>query len=228
MKKCTFLSLPGLFLLLLTGCETPNFGGRENAAKPTDEGETDTVAVEKALAYTAMDAAVLRPGLVIRIGILVSGEKEIDIPEKRIPDEGIITLPLVGQVDVDGLTLADFSSVLRKRYEDYLVRPEVVVQFVLTEGDSPWGHVTVLGHVAKPGKVAIPATRDMTVSSAIQQAGGLGPSAKDSAITLTRKLKSGEVNRSVVNLHALAVKGALEEDLKVRSGDVIYVPEKYL
>ncbi|MFP6903591.1 MAG: polysaccharide biosynthesis/export family protein, partial [Verrucomicrobiota bacterium] len=152
MKKCTFLSLPGLFLLLLTGCETPNFGGRENAAKPTDEGETDTVTVEKALAYTAMDAAVLRPGLVIRVGVLVSGEREIDIPEKRIPDEGIITLPLVGQVDVDGLTLADFSSVLRKRYEDYLVRPEVVVQFVLTEGDSPWGHVTVLGHVAKPGK----------------------------------------------------------------------------
>lgn len=228
MKKSTFLSLLGLFLLLLAGCETPNFSGGKSSDGTAAEEEADTLAEEKALAYTAMDAAVLRPGLVIRVGVLVSGKKEIDIPEKRIPDEGIITLPLVGQVDVQGLTLADFSGVLRKRYEDYLVRPEVVVQFVLTEGDSPWGHVTVLGHVAKPGKVAIPATRDMTVSGAIQQAGGLGPSAKDSAITLTRKLKSGEINRSVVNLHALAVKGALEEDLAVRSGDVIYVPEKYL
>ncbi len=229
MKKIIFLSLLGLFLML-TSCKTPNFSGGESSGGTAAEEEAETLALteEKALAYTAMDAAVLRPGLVIRVGVLVSGKKEIDIPEKRIPDEGIITLPLVGQVDVNGLTLADFSGVLRKRYEDYLVRPEVVVQFVLTEGDSPWGHVTVLGHVAKPGKVAIPATRDMTVSGAIQQAGGLGPSAKDSAITLTRKLKSGEVNRSVVNLHALSVKGALEEDLAVRSGDVIYVPEKYL
>jgi polysaccharide export outer membrane protein len=228
MKKSTFLSLLGLFFLLLAGCETPNLSGREGAAGHDGEGEVDTLAVENTLAHADTDAAVLRPGLMIRVGVLVSGEKEIDVPEKRIPDEGIITLPLIGQVDVNGLTLAELSGVLRKRYEDYLVRPEVVAQFVLTEGDSPWGHVTVLGHVAKPGKVAIPATRDMTVSGAIQQAGGLGPSAKDSAITLTRKLKSGEVNRSVVNLHALAVKGALEEDLAVRSGDVIYVPEKYL
>jgi protein involved in polysaccharide export with SLBB domain len=221
MKLLNYICVFGL-MLLFVGCETArsDLGSGGNG--------TNVVQAVEAEVHYSPDAAVLRPGLTVKVDVFVSGSLEIDVETKRIPDQGVVIFPLVGDVAVNGLTLAELSSVLRKRYTDYLVKPEVVVQFDLTAGESPWGYVTVLGHVAKPGKVPIPATRDLTVSGAVQLAGGLGPSAKDSAIMLTRRLESGETVRSTINLRALAKRGDLEEDAPVRSGDVVYVPEKYL
>jgi polysaccharide export outer membrane protein len=174
------------------------------------------------------DAARLRPGLVITVNVLVSGKKEIEAIGKRVTDKGTIAMPLLGVVGVDGLTLDELGLKLMASYKEYFVNPQVIVEFVRDdnkEGLSPWGSVTVLGRVKKPGKISIPATRDLTLSAAIQQAGGFDTSAKETAIRITHRLANGQLSSREVNLHSVGAQGLVEEDVMLEPDDVVYVPE---
>jgi protein involved in polysaccharide export with SLBB domain len=171
---------------------------------------------------------VLRPGLVLRIDVYVLGKREIEEPLRRIGENGEVTLPLLGVVKVTEYDMDGMANELHRRYSQYFVNPQVVVEFVTDQnigGGMPWGYVTVLGRVKKSGRVSIPATRDLTVSAAIQGAGGLDTSAKDTAIRLTRIGDDGKTQSQEVNLRAVGARGELAGDLVLRSGDVIYVPE---
>lgn len=174
------------------------------------------------------EAVKLRPGLVISLVVLVAGEKEIDEPAKRVSENGTVVLPLLGEMPVADQSLEELQEKLTKRYKSYYVRPQVMVDFardINREGISPWGFVTVLGRVKEPGRVAIPATRDLTVSGAIQQAGGFAPSAKDSAILVTRSLPDGKTESRTINLKAVGTAGRLEDDIILQAEDVVFVPE---
>jgi len=176
----------------------------------------------------ANDAAQLRPGLVININVLVAGKKEIDSMGKRVTDKGTIGVPLLGTVGVNGLTLDDLSAKLTTAYAEYFMNPQVIVEFVRDdnrEGLSPWGSVTVLGRVKKPGKIIIPATRDLTLSAAIQQAGGFDTSAKENAIRVTRRRGDGSIQTREVDLRSVGAQGLVEEDIQLEPDDVVFVPE---
>jgi polysaccharide export outer membrane protein len=169
----------------------------------------------------------MRPGHVLQIHVLVTGETEIEEPERRITSSGEISLPLLGAVKVDTFTLEQLERHLTERYREYFRAPQVVVQYVMSEKDtavSPWGSVTVLGTVKEPGKVNIPPTQDLTVSMAIQQAGGFDSSANDKSIMVTR-ISQGETKQFEVNLRNAGARGAVEEDLMLEPGDIVYVPE---
>ena len=174
------------------------------------------------------DSAKLRPGLVINVTVLVSGKNEITANGKRITDQGTIAMPLLGTVAVSDSTLEDLSSRLTKSYKEYYVDPQVIVEFVRDdnkEGLSPWGSVTVLGRVKKPGRVSLPATRDLTLSGAIQQAGGYDTSAKENAIRVTRKRSGGGVNTWEVDLRSVGAEGMIENDIMLEPDDVVFIPE---
>lgn len=171
----------------------------------------------------------LRPGLEIRLIVVVTGKKEVDEASIRLADDGTVRLPLVGSVAAAGLTLGEFRDRLVKAYSEFLVDPEVVVDFVAGDaklGVHPWGSVTVLGRVASPGRVSLPPTRDMTVIGAIQAAGGLAPSARDSSVRVTRRLPGGGTEIKDVDVRSVGSKGDVAEDMKLGDGDVIFVPEK--
>lgn len=175
------------------------------------------------------EAVKLRPGLVLNVTVLVSGKKEIEEPGRRISDNSMITLPLLGAVKIkEDDTLDTLSLHLVELYREYFVNPQAIVDFMRDdnrEGLSPWGNVTVLGRVKKPGRIAIPATRDLTVSAAIQQAGGFDTSAKDTAIRITHRKDSGAVTTREINLRAVGSKGQIEEDVILEPDDVVFVPE---
>lgn len=174
------------------------------------------------------EIAKLRPGLVISMSVLVAGKKELDEPAKRISDDGTIVLPLLGEMSVVDMTLAEFQNQVAEKYEKYFIKPQVILEFardVAGEGLSPWGFVTVLGRVKNPGRIAIPATRDMTVSGAIQKTGGFAPSAKEGAILVTRMLPDGRTETRTINLKAVGSAGRLEEDIVLEANDVVFVPE---
>lgn len=174
------------------------------------------------------EIAKLRPGLMISMSVLVAGNKELDEPAKRISDDGTIVLPLLGEIPVADTTLAELQSQLTEKYAQYFIKPQVILEFardVAGEGLSPWGFVTVLGRVKNPGRIAIPATRDMTVSGAIQKTGGFAPSAKDGAILVTRMLPDGRTETRTINLKAVGAAGRLEEDIVLEANDVVFVPE---
>jgi polysaccharide biosynthesis/export protein len=212
------LLIPGLALPVLLvaggGCaSSSSFGVDQTIAHP---------------AVSSSEDVKVRPGLVISMSVLVAGKKEIDEPAKRVTDRGTLTLPLLGEMTVSNMSLEDLQAKLVACYKVYYVQPQVILDFV-RDGDgagiSPWGFVTVLGRVKEPGRVPIPATRDMTVSGAIQMTGGFAPSAKDTAILVTRTLPNGQTKTSTINFRSVGAAGRVEEDILLEANDVVFVPE---
>jgi polysaccharide export outer membrane protein len=207
----------------VTGCRTQ----RQDAI----EHDLDVLtgqANDRAPMPASLGTARLRPGLVINVGVLVAGKKEIEAAGKRVTDKGTLVMPLLGSVPVRDLTLDELGQQLTTAYKEYFINPQVIVEFVRDdnkEGLSPWGSVTVLGRVKKPGKVGIPATCDLTLSAAIQQAGGFDTSAKETAIRITHRLPDGKLYAREVNLHSVGAQGLVEEDVMLEPDDVVYVPE---
>ncbi len=177
---------------------------------------------------SAADTVRLRPGLVLSLSVLVAGTREIDEPSKRVTDGGTLMLPLLGEVDVTGQSLDELQQVLATRYGQFYLQPQVILDFAREskDGVSPWGFVTVLGRVKEPGRVVIPATRDLTVSGAIQQAGGFDSSAKPTAILVSRGMADGRTESRTINLHAVGAAGRLDEDIILQADDVVYIPER--
>jgi len=223
-------------IVLMLACFVVAGGGCRSVSETnTAEAEGDNpVPVVKEVEADPYDVnngnyvAQVGPGLVVRVSVTVAGTTEIEGLTKRVSASGQIRLPLVGNVHVSGLTLDELSRRLTDLYSEYLIDPQVDIEFAKDENSdqvSPWGYVTVLGRVKNPGRVNIPPTRDLTVSGAIQLAGGLDTSARDSAVRLTRQDSNGKVLKFFVNLKKVGEQGDVEEDLRLLPGDVVYVPE---
>jgi len=171
---------------------------------------------------------VIRPGSLLNIQVYVGGNREVDITNARVADNGTITLPLIGNISIAGRPIETATDVLDFRYSNYFVSPQVTVDIVRDDdSDSfPWGFVTVLGRVKNQGRVAIPPTRDLTVSSAIQQAGGFATSARIRSIRVTRQLPDGESESFNINMRNIGRRGRSDQDIQLKPNDVVFIPEK--
>ena len=170
---------------------------------------------------------LIRSGSQLSISVLVAGQREVHAPSVRVSEAGAITMPLVGPVRVAGRSLQSVEQLLQALYGRFFVSPQVTVDIIRDEDSDafPWGFVTVLGRVKRQGRVAIPPTRDLTVSSAIQQAGGLDTSARISAVRVTRRLPDGEQTTLDVNLRSLGRRGRADQDIQLQPNDIVFVPE---
>ena len=118
----------------------------------------------------------------------VFGEVEFSGPsngglELRVSSTGEVTLYLLGSVEVAGKTPAQAERHIRDLLKkDYIIDPHVLV-LVKTYRVS---NVTVMGQVASPGLIDLPAERRLDILSGIAQAGGFTKLARTSRIDLTR------------------------------------------
>lgn len=218
---------------------SPKADKKEKSASEADSGAVPAAA-SVAVAAPAMvptsstdsgpdRSPILRPGFLMRVSVLVSGKREIDGEVKRVSDNNMLDLPLIGQIPVEGVSLRRLNEILQERYSEFFVNPQVIAEFVMEEradAISPWGSVVVLGRVRTPGRVNIPPTQDLRLSAAIQLAGGLDTSARASAIRLTRKKDDGTTEQTTVDFTAVGQHGEIGNDLLLRAGDLIFVPER--
>lgn len=170
---------------------------------------------------------LLAPGYMLDVRVMVAGNNEVNEKGIRIQENGEVTLPLLGSVHAAGMTLNEFRTWLTEDYNaSYFVDPIVFANISIDDNASafPWGHVTVLGRVKKPGRVRIPPTRDLTIMQAIQEAGGFEKYAKESGIEITRQDKDGTSKRVTFDMHKMA-KSSDDADIRLEHGDVINVPE---
>ena len=169
---------------------------------------------------------ILRPGYIMRIAVLVGDKMEVNPFEVQISAKTEITLPLLGKVDCAGLTINGLRSRLTTRYGEFFRNPEVSTDFVVRDAStSPWGRVLVQGRVRQEGWVSIPATRYLMVSDAIQKSGGFGQFARKDNIRVSRRRKDGTIEFFKINLEEIGKKGKTENDMLLKSGDVVYVYE---
>ncbi len=225
-------SRPGFFARMFASRDEADVESPEitdNIVEQTPEQPSDDFPDEPPAGMMESAAEItLRPGLVLEVAVLVAGQKEIETQATRVSDSGNIVLPLLGTVKVNTYTIEALQDILTERYSRYFVNPQVMIQFTSggsSDGVSPWGYVTVLGRVKTPGPIMIPATRDLTVSGAIQRAGGFDTSARVNAIRVTRRNSNGETDVRVINLNSVGSSGRLDDDILLFMNDVVFVPE---
>lgn len=185
--------------------------------------------VESSVVATWWDGPRVRPGIALVVQVGTVGAPLQSMPV-LVDQNGEITLPLLLQEPVacDGLTLEALKQKLIKAYSKYYRQPVVTVTFTYDgRGVSPWGTVTVLGEVSRPGPVNMPATMDMTITKVLQEAGGCKPFADKTCIKVTRCDKDGNQNVTFVNLDEIGKRGRIDKDMPLRAGDVVWVPQTW-
>ena len=139
-----------------------------------------------------------------------------------VQPDGFVALRDIGDVHVGGLTVPELSSLLEQKYAGILNRPVITV--VLKDFEKP--HIMVGGEVGRPGRFDL--RSDVTVSEAVQLAGGFTPAAKHSQVYLFRKVSSEWMEVKKIDVKAMLSKGDLREDVHLRPGDMLYVPKNTL
>ena len=128
-----------------------------------------------------------------------------------VEKDGIIKIPMVGPVTLKGLTLHEAEALLEKKFSEFYKEPYVSIQFENKR-------VVVLGQPG--GQVIKLENEDMDLLEVLALAGGLDEDSKAQNIRLIRgNLKNPEVQ--VIDLST--IEGMMKADLKVYSGDIIYV-----
>lgn len=199
---------------------TPLPPGMEPAQAAADDGRGGAVPEAPG------DDPVLRTGYAMVVSVSVGDKTEVEPTVVQVSDRNEVSLPLIGKVDCTDLSLNAFRSLLATRYGVYYVNPEVTASFIVTDATaSPWGSVLVQGRVLREGWVNIPASRDLTVTRAIQMAGGFAPSASKDDIAVHRTGPDGTRRKIKVDVQSIGRKGKLENDILLQAGDVINVYE---
>ncbi len=138
--------------------------------------------------------------------------------QERVNEEGLIVMPLIGNVKVGGLTPREAEQAIAARLgESYLQNPQINI-FVV---DYASQKVTVTGQVKKPG--VFPVAGRTTLMQAIALAGGLDEVAKKNEIVVFRKQPGGSMNAYVVNLESIE-EGRLTDPVIV-GDDRVVVPK---
>jgi polysaccharide export outer membrane protein len=132
-----------------------------------------------------------------------------------------VTVPLVGEVHAEGMRPSELEDVIRARYAEVLVEPEVSV--IVTEFANQ--RVFVFGEVLDPG--AIDLKGSSTVLDAVAEAGGITPAGRTDSIILIRQQPDGMFAGTRVNLQDLLA-GRPGESLVLKPRDVVYVPMTFI
>jgi polysaccharide export outer membrane protein len=149
-------------------------------------GSTSTTVSPSAL-HSSLEANVAAPERdkiwsVYRVGVgdvlqvNVWREPEVSVPEIAVRSDGMISLPLLKEVQVLGLTPADLETLLKKRFSAFINEPDVTI--IVKEIRSQ--KIYVIGGVGTPGSIQLEAP--ITVLQALAVAGGLSEFAKRNKI----------------------------------------------
>ncbi|BBB61144.1 hypothetical protein UNDKW_2871 [Undibacterium sp. KW1] len=141
-----------------------------------------------------------------------------------IGESGVITLPLVGTVEVKGRTATEIAATFAKKLEQgqYIKNPRVSIKVIQQLSRT----FSVLGEVLRPGRY--PLTGQISILEALSLAGGVSQKAEKSLRILRRepgKPASELQEYASVKLELDATKLAPELAQKIQPNDVLFVPQ---
>lgn len=128
-----------------------------------------------------------------------------------VQKDGKVKVPMVGEVKLEGMTLREAEKTLEGEFSKYYKNPYVILKFVNKR-------VIVLG--LESSQVIPLENEDMNLLEVLALAGGIQKNMKVHNIRLIR----GDLNNPEVQIIDLStIEGMQKADLKVYSGDIIYV-----
>lgn len=140
--------------------------------------------------------------------------------EARVSATGTVTLPLLGAVEVKGLTLRQAEQKVANAYRaEYLEDPHVSLFVKEQQG----GKVTVTGAVQKPG--AYDCFSQQRVLDVLAIAGGLSEKAGRTVQVRRNTQDSNGDSVFLIDLDELVKGGRSDLNIQIQRGDTIFVPE---
>ncbi len=202
--RAKFLMAFAFIAIAVGGCATKELRIQEFAVAPNTPDP----------AKPPEEFYVIGPG--DSINVLVWKEPTLSTTVTVRPD-GYVTLPLINEVQVEGLSTEQLRKLLEEKYKEFVTDPFVTIGI----GGIPSSEVFLIGPgTGKNG--AFPLRGNETVLQLLTRAGGLGIFADRSNIRIVRR-EGDKVTEYIVDYDAI-IKGDLKQDIILRPGDRIIVP----
>ena len=181
---------------------------------------------EPAATGTAKSADIVKPAESVPSGYIVGDSdvlhvnvwKETEVTQTVVVrTDGNISLPLINEVKVSGLTPLQIQELVAEKLKSFLNNPQVTV--TVTEIHSKRAFIT--GEVVRPGTYSLNA--ETTVLQLIAQAGGFTPFAKKDNIVVLRT-GDGKQARLKFKYKEVVQGKKTEQNIALHPGDTVVVP----
>ncbi len=175
----------------------------------------------KPAALTQDEAYTLGPNDIISISVYL--HPELSVPQAGsttgsggvlITSDGSVTLPLIGSVNLNGLTIGQAQRLIASDYAGSVVNPDVTIQLIQAESLRYY----LLGAFSSPG-VKFPGHK-MPLLDAL----ALGGSVDIANADLYQAFVTKGSTKLPVDLHALLIDGDLSQNIMLDSGDTVVIP----
>jgi len=188
----------------------------------------ESVTIIKNDNFSAIKYTII-PGDIISVSVY--DEPNFLQPDIIVRPDGYATINPIGEVLVEGLDIKELTKILENKFKNYLNDPVISVN--IKEFNPP--SIYIFGAVQKPGiyqqmtnvskyyaDSKNPTVRtDLTLSNIISNAGGISNNADLSNITVTSLNKK----QTKIDLWKFIKEGDTSQNIKLKSGDVIFVPK---
>jgi polysaccharide export outer membrane protein len=162
---------------------------------------------------------VIHPGDELVLVLTGDVEQSYTLPVTR---EGFIVIPQVGQVWVNGITMAELENILYQRlgrvYSGVRRGPGATTHFYITPARLGSNQIYVTGDVLRPGSYRVSSAG--TALTALYAA--LGPSENGSLRQVL--IRRGGVAVDTLDVYDYLLNGSTTHDVRLSNGDLVFVP----
>lgn len=158
---------------------------------------------------------ILGPGDSIRVTVFQNPDLTT---EARIGSDGTIRMPLIGEVDLTGLSQGDAVARIAQQLKDgqFLRDPQVSIAVLQVRSRQ----VSVLGQVVRPGRYALDDTSNR-LADVLALAGGITPTGDDMVTLITTR--DGKPVKLGIDVSGMIRNADMTANIEVQNGDTIFV-----
>jgi len=238
--KATFRSITAFTMLPLVLASSPLPVLAQVLVTPTEKSASPPR--DPAIGYGDLtnNPYILGAGDIIRIDSFDTPELVLEARYNLLAD-GSVTLPWVGRVSLQGLSLEEASKVLGEKFSRFIRNPVITVTTIAPRPLK----IGVTGEVNRPGSYIISVISNEsalagltqrtlqgeggnqwpTVSRAIQSAGGITERANIRRIQVRRPQRQSNQDETInIDLWDFLQTGNLKQDILLRDGDSVIIP----
>lgn len=165
---------------------------------------------------------VMCPGDQLRV--VVYGHEDLSSPQTGnttpyiVRPDGKVNFPLIGDIDVTGKTVPQFTQELQNSFAEYLVDPQISINLIKL-GTT---RVYVLGEIKRPGLYEL--TKSHNVLDALGMAEGFTEKSAKKNIFLIRK---GATEPILVNINDYFRKADQSQNYVLNEGDCLFLTSNH-
>ena len=232
LKLKSLLFILSYLFLTSVGNQMSVYPKQINIEEKKDKIESSFYKDENNSILLQKDFYLIGPGDIVEMNLLDAQEFT---GEYTVLNDGTISLPLVGSVNVNNLTIDNATKLIESKYSNQLLRPEL---HLIIKVPRPI-RVSLIGEIDRPGMYSLTNSEESildggpqitnnglpTIVDAIQKAGGITQNANLRKVTLLRRLPGREkqYKKVTLDLFDLIFKGDHDQNLFLFNGDIINV-----